>query len=61
MLKILRFRNDMEVETLHHLVPLSSSRIGTKLTSEDESYVHHIQSISLCELYMQLIFVGWYG
>ena len=61
MLKILRFRNDMEVETLYHLVPLSSSRIGSKLTSVDVSYVHHIQSISLCELYMQLIFVGWYG
>ena len=44
----------------HHLVPLSSSWIGTKLTSEDESYVD-IQSISLCDLCIQLILVGWHG
>ena len=44
----------------HHLVPLSSSWIGPKLTSEDESYVD-IQSISLCDLCMQLIFVDWHG
>ena len=44
----------------HHLVPLSSSWIGPKLTSEDESYVD-IQSISLCDLCIQLIFVDWHG
>ena len=38
----------------HHLVPLSSSRIGPKLTSEDKSYVD-IQSISLCDLCIQLV------
>ena len=37
-----------------HLVPLSSSRIGPKLTRKDESFVH-IQSISLCDLCIQLI------
>ena len=42
----------------HHVVPFSSSRIGPKLTSEDESYVD-IQSISLCDLCMQLILLGW--
>ena len=40
-----------------HLVPLSSSQIGPKLTSKDESYVD-IQSISLCDLCIQLILVG---
>ena len=44
----------------HHLVPLSSSQIGPKLTSEDESYVD-IQSISLCNLCVQLILMGWNG
>ena len=44
----------------HHLVPLSSSQIGPKLTSEDESYVD-IQSISLFDLCIQLILVGWHG
>ena len=44
----------------HHLVPLSSSQIGPKLTSEDESYVD-IQSISLLDLCIQLILVGWHG
>ena len=44
----------------HHLVPLSSSRIGPKLTSEDKSYVD-IQSISLCDLCIQLVLVGWHG
>ena len=44
----------------HHLVPLPSSWIGTKLTSEDESYVD-IQSISLCDLCIQLVLVGWHG
>ena len=44
----------------HHLVPLPSSWIGTKLTSEDESYVD-IQSISLCNLCVQLILMGWNG
>ena len=38
----------------NHLVPLSFSRIGPKLTSEDELYVD-VQSISLCELCLQLI------
>ena len=38
----------------HHLVPLSSSRIGLKLASKDESYVD-IQSISLCDQCIQLI------
>ena len=59
MLKTLRLTNDMKVGTLYlthgvigyltHLVPLPSSLIGPKLTSEDESYVD-IQSISLCDL-----------
>ena len=40
-----------------HLFPLSSSQIGPKLTSKDESYVD-IQSISLCDLCIQLISVG---
>ena len=40
-----------------HLVPLSSSRIGSKLASENESYVD-IQSISLCNLCIQLVLVG---
>ena len=44
----------------HHLVPLSSSQIGHKLTSKDESNVD-IQSISLCDLCIQLILVGWHG
>ena len=44
----------------HHLVPLSSSRIGPKLTSEDESYID-IQSISLCDMHIQLILVVWHG
>ena len=44
----------------HHLVPFSSSRIGPKLTSEDESYVD-VQSISLCDLYIQLILEAWRG
>ena len=44
----------------HHLVPFSSSRIGPKLTSENESYVD-IQSISLCYLYIQLILEAWRG
>ena len=41
----------------HHLVPLSSSPIGPKLTSKDEPYVD-IQSISLCDLCIQLVLVG---
>ena len=44
----------------HHLVPLSSSRIGPKLTSEDKSYVD-IQPIGICDLFIQLISVGWHG
>ena len=44
----------------HHLIPMPSSRIGPKLTSEDESYVD-IQSINLCYLCTQLILVGWHG
>ena len=44
----------------HHLVPLPSSLTGPKLTSEDESYVD-IQSISLLDLCIQLILVGWHG
>ena len=44
----------------HHLFPLSSSQIGPKLISEDESHVD-IQSISLCDLFIQLILVGWHG
>ena len=44
----------------YHLVPLSSSQIGSKLTSEDKSYVD-IQSISLCDLCIQLDLVGWHG
>ena len=43
-----------------HLVPLSSPSIGNPLTSKDESYVN-IQSISLCDLCIQLVLVGWYG
>ena len=46
-------------QSSHHLVPLSSSRIGPKLTREDESYVD-IQSVSLCDLCIQLILVGWH-
>ena len=67
MLKILRLRNDMKVGILylsngvrHYLVPLSPSQIGPKLTSEDESYVD-FQSISLCDLCIQLVLVGWHG
>ena len=37
-----------------HLVPLSSSQIGPKLISKDELHVD-IQSISLCDLCIQLI------
>ena len=44
----------------HHLLPLSPSQIGPKVTSEDESYVD-IQSISLCDLCIQLVLVGWHG
>ena len=43
-----------------HLGLLSSSRIGAKLTSEDESYVD-IHSIILCDLCIQLILVVWHG
>ena len=43
----------------HHLVPLSSSPIGLKVTREDESYAD-TQSISLYDLYIQLILVGWH-
>ena len=42
-----------------HLVPLSPSRIGPKLTSADKSYVD-IQSTSLCDLCVQLVLVGWH-
>ena len=44
----------------HYLVPLSPTQIGPKLTSEDESYVD-FQSISLCDLCIQLVLMGWYG
>ena len=44
----------------HHFVPFSSSRIGPKLTIENESYVD-IQPISLCDLCIQLSLVGWHG
>ena len=44
----------------HHLVPLSFSWIGPKLTSEDELYVD-IQSTSLHDLCIQLVLVGWHG
>ena len=44
----------------HHLGSLSSSRTGRKLTSKDESYVD-IQSISLCDLCLQLILVDCHG
>ena len=47
-------------QSSHHLVPLSFSRIGTKLTSEGESYID-IQSISLCDMCIQLVLVGWHG
>ena len=62
MLKILRLRNDMTPVTrsIHHLVPLSSPQISSKLSSEDKSYID-IQSISLCDLCIQLILVGWNG
>ena len=43
-----------------HLILLSFSRTGPKLASEYESYVD-IQSISLCNLCIQLILVGWHG
>ena len=58
----------------HHFVPLPSSRIGHKLTSEDKSYVdihdfnvptlfwnRRYQSISLCYLYVQLVLMGCHG
>ena len=45
-------------QSSHHLVPLSSSRIGPKLTGEDESYFY-IQSISLCDLCIPLVLVCW--
>ena len=44
----------------HHLVSLSSLRIGPKLTSEDKSCVY-IQSITLCDLCIQHILVTWHG
>ena len=44
----------------YHFVPFSSSRIGPKLTIENESNVD-IQPISLCDLCMQLSLVGWHG
>ena len=47
-------------QSSHHLVPLLSSRIGLKLTREDESYFD-IQSVSLCDLCIQLVLVGWHG
>ena len=47
-------------QSIHHLVSLSSSQIGPKLTSKDKSYVD-IQSISFCDLCIQLILVGWHG
>ena len=47
-------------QSSHHLVLLSSSRIVPKLTREDKSYVD-IQSISLCDLCIQLVLVGWHG
>ena len=43
----------------HHLVPLSSLRIGPEERSEDESYVD-IQSISLCDLRIKPILEGWH-
>ena len=46
--------------SIHHLVPLSSPQISSKLSSEDKSYID-IQSISLCDLCIQLILVGWNG
>ena len=47
-------------QSSHHLVPLLSSWIGLKLTREDESYFD-IQSVSLCDLCIQLVLVGWHG
>ena len=44
----------------HHLVSLSCSQTGRKLTSKDESY-GDIQSISLCDLCLQFILVDWHG
>ena len=46
--------------SIHHLVPMSSPQISSKLSSEDKSYID-IQSISLCDLCIQLILVGWNG
>ena len=43
----------------NHLLPLSPSWLGPKLTSEDESYVD-IQLISFCDLCIQLVLVGWH-
>ena len=43
----------------HHLVPLSSSCIAARLTSEDELYLD-IQSISLCDLFIKLILAGMF-
>ena len=47
-------------QSSHYFFLLSSSRIGPKLTSVDESYAD-IQSISLCDLCIQLILVGCHG
>ena len=43
----------------NHLLPLSPSWLGPKLTSEDESYVD-ILLISFCDLCIQLVLVGWH-
>ena len=69
MLKILKLRNDMKVETLYlshgvvtiqfHYYPHKLVQ-GRKVTGKDGSYVD-IQSISLCDLSIQLVLVGWDG
>ena len=65
MLKILRLRKREGADTVlatrssHNLVPLSS-QIGPKLTSDDESYVD-IQSISLFDLCIKLVLIGWHS
>ena len=48
------------IRSSHRLVSWSSSRIGLKLTSEDESYVD-IQSISVSDLCIQLTLVDSHG
>ena len=44
----------------HYLVSLTSSRIGPKLISKDESDVD-VQSINLYDLCIRFVLMGWHG